>query len=121
MSIVKYVNKKTGRVAVYESTSNYDPVTKQSRPKRKYLGMEDPETGELIPSSGKRGRKRNDDSETTHSKNGKEENYKAKYEKLLTECREKEDSIKKLEHENKKLNLCLEKLREIISKTIDAK
>ena len=58
MSIVRYVNKKTGTVALYESTSYYDPKTKQSRPKRKYLGTEDPETGELIPSSGKRGRKK---------------------------------------------------------------
>lgn len=51
MSIVRYVNKKTGTVALYESTSHYDPETKQSRPKRKYLGTEDPEAGELIPSS----------------------------------------------------------------------
>ena len=45
---------------LYEFTSYYDPETKQSRHKRKYLGIEDPETGELIPSSGKRGRKKND-------------------------------------------------------------
>ena len=57
MSIVKYTNKKTGVVSIYESTSHYDPETKQSRPIRKYLGREDPITGELIPSSGKRGRK----------------------------------------------------------------
>lgn len=56
MSIVKYTNKKTGVVTLYESTSHYDPETKQSRPVRKYLGREDPVTGELIPSSGKRGR-----------------------------------------------------------------
>ena len=43
-------------IVVYESTSHYDPVTKQSRPKRKYLGTLDPETGELIPSSGRKGR-----------------------------------------------------------------
>ena len=58
MSIVRYTNKKNGVVTLYESTSYYDPVTKQSRPKRKYLGTEDPETGELIPSSGKKGRKK---------------------------------------------------------------
>lgn len=58
MSIVKYTNKKTGVVTLYESTSHYDPETKQSRPVRKYLGREDPITGELIPSSGKRGRKK---------------------------------------------------------------
>lgn len=59
MSIVKYTNKKTGVVTWYESTSHYDPDTKQSRPIRKYLGKEDPVTGKLIPSSGKRGRKSN--------------------------------------------------------------
>ena len=58
MSIVKYTNKKTGVVTLYESTSHYDPETKQSRPVRKYLGREDPVTGELIPSSGQRGRKK---------------------------------------------------------------
>ena len=58
MSIVKYTNKKTGVVTLYESTSHYDPETTQSRPVRKYLGREDPVTGELIPSSGKRGRKK---------------------------------------------------------------
>ena len=55
-TIVQHYDKKTGKTRVYESTPHYDPVTKQSRPKRKYLGTIDPETGELIPSSGRRGR-----------------------------------------------------------------
>ena len=55
-TIVKHVDKKSGTTRVYESTSHYDSVTKQSRPKRKYLGTLDPETGELIPSSGRKGR-----------------------------------------------------------------
>lgn len=55
-TIVKHYDKKTGKTRVYESTPHYDPITKQSRPKRKYLGTLDPETGELIPSSGLRGR-----------------------------------------------------------------
>lgn len=59
MSTVRYTNKKTGWVSVYESKSNYDPVTKKSRPIRKYIGHEDPITGEFIPSSGKAGRKKN--------------------------------------------------------------
>ena len=54
--IIRIRNKATGRVAVYESESYYDPVKKASRPKRKYLGLENPITGEVIPSSGKRGR-----------------------------------------------------------------
>lgn len=55
-TIVKHYDKKSGKTRVYESTPHYDPVSKQSRPKRKYLGTLDPETGELIPSSGRRGR-----------------------------------------------------------------
>lgn len=55
-TIVKHFDKKTGKTRIYESTPHYDPVTKQSRPRRKYLGTLDPETGELIPSSGRRGR-----------------------------------------------------------------
>lgn len=50
MSIVKY-KLNNGKIAVYESTSYYDSEKKQTRPKRKYLRMEDTETGELIPSS----------------------------------------------------------------------
>ena len=57
MTIVHYRDKRTGRVQVYESTPNYDPKTKQSRPKRKYLGTLDPVTGELVPSSGRPGRR----------------------------------------------------------------
>ena len=45
MSIVKYKNQ-SGVTYAYEQTSVYDPEKKQSRPKRKYLGRVDPETGE---------------------------------------------------------------------------
>lgn len=115
MSIVRYVNKKTGSVALYESTSYYDPETKQSRPKRKYLGTEDPETGELIPSSGKRGRKKKSDGGTPSKKEKQEEIYKAKYDKLQKECQEKDEKIKQLEHENKRLRFFILKLRDTAS------
>ena len=58
MSRVRYINKKTGWVSVYESTSCYDPIAKTSRPKRRYIGHEDPVTGEFVPSSGKPGRRK---------------------------------------------------------------
>ena len=64
-TIVQHYDKKTGKTRVYESTPHYDPVTKQSRPKRKYLGTLDPETGELIPSSGRRGRTASSKNATT--------------------------------------------------------
>ncbi len=53
MSIVK-CKGKNGRVYAYLSTSHYDPEKKSSRPTRKYLGRVDPETGEIIPTRGKR-------------------------------------------------------------------
>lgn len=51
MSIVKYKDSRTGVTYAYESTSYYDPEKKQARPKRKYLGRVDDETGEIITTS----------------------------------------------------------------------
>ena len=119
MSIVRYTNKKTGVVTLYESTSHYDPETKQSRPVRKYLGIEDPETGKLIPSSGQRGRKKAGGPASNKRRDG-ELKYKTKYEKLLKECEEKSERIKHLEHENKGIRIFLSKLRESVSEMIEA-
>ena len=118
MSIVRYTNKKTGQVMLYESTSYYDPETKQSRPKRKYLGIEDPATGELIPSSGKRGRRKAQAGGEPKRRATQEERYKAKYEKLLSQCDEKDARIKELEHENKRLKFCLTRLRDTVTDMI---
>ena len=112
MSIVRYTNKKTGIVSLYESTSYYDPETKQSRPKRKYLGTEDPETGELIPSSGRRGRKKQGEPKPATHREKAEVRLKEKYDRLLEECNGKDARIKQLEHENKRLKYCIQKLRD---------
>ena len=119
MSIVRYTNKKTGQVALYESTSYYDPETKQSRPRRKYLGIEDPETGKLIPSSGKRGRKKAQEGNMPAKKLSREDKYKVKYEKLLKDFSEKEARIKQLEHENRKLKFSIAKLRDAASEILE--
>ena len=123
MSIVRHKDKKSGSIIVYESTSHYDPETKQSRPIRKYLGIEDPVTGELIPSSGKRGRKKKvEGEEPTAVETAKGEGkYKAMYEKLLTESTQQKEYIKQLEHENKRLTFCLLKLRDTIAGMIEGK
>ena len=121
MSIVRYVNKKTGRVAIYESTSHYDPETKQSRPIRKYLGTEDPQTGELIPSSGKRGRKKEPGNNAGHSRKEKTEtDCRLLAEALKTECMEKDARIKVLEHRNQLLCLTLERIKEMVSQMPEA-
>ena len=115
MSLVRYTNKKTGVVTVYESTSHYDPETKQSRPIRKYLGVEDPKTGKIIPSSGKPGRKKitESTSKPTPKKDGKD--YKLLYEKEKKENADKDARIKELEKRNKLLVANLEHMRETIS------
>ena len=121
MSIVRYVNKKTGKVALYESTSHYDPETKQSRPVRKYLGTEDPETGRLIPSSGKRGRQKASESSISHGKKKEPEpDYKVLAETLKKECMEKDARIKALEHQNQLLSSNLERIKEMASKMPEA-
>ena len=56
MSTVKYFNKKTNRILVYEYTPYKDPVTQKNKPIRKYLGFEDPVTHIFTPTSGKPGR-----------------------------------------------------------------
>lgn len=124
MSIVRYTNKKTGVVTLYESTSHYDPETKQSRPVRKYLGREDPVTGELIPSSRKRGRKKDipEDIGTTSNILGDDavSILRSRYEKDLsardTIIKEQAETIKKLEAQKaslvKKLSCLLQELSE---------
>ena len=120
MSIVRYVNKKTGIVSLYESTSHYDPETKQSRPIRKYLGTENPDTGELIPTTGKRGRKRGSVSKKTDKPERTDSiDYKLQIEKLRRECIEKDARIKSLESKNAILCADLERIQEMITHILD--
>lgn len=124
MSIVKYTNKKTGVVTLYESTSHYDPETKQSRPVRKYLGREDPITGELIPSSGKRGRKKDALSDVGKAPETSDDTavsiLKARYENELAArdetIREQAAVIKKLEAQKGSL---VEKLSSLLQEMTD--
>ena len=57
MSIVKYKNPKTGAVYAYELTKRWNPETQRNEPVRTHLGRVNPDTGEIIPAVGKRGRK----------------------------------------------------------------
>lgn len=121
MSLVKYKNKKTGAVAVYESTSHYDPETKQSRPIRKYLGMEDPETGELIPSSGKRGRKPSDGQKNSaYVKDEAGPDYRLLYETLKKEVSIKDKEIASLVSKNKNLYIQIKRMSEMINTVLQA-
>ena len=125
MSIVKYTNKKTGVVSWYESTSHYDPETKQSRPVRKYLGREDPVTGELIPSSGRRGRRngdtlsKNDDPQSSpndDAMNAMQSKYEKKISSLEALVSEQKATIRKLESEKSSI---VKKLSDLLNTITD--
>ena len=116
-TIVKHYDKKTGKTRVYESTPHYDPVTKQSRPKRKYLGTLDPETNELIPSSGRRGRCAASQNTTTIKNDSSSDRISA-LEEIISK---KDDEISSLKSEIKVLKTALktyEKACGSISKTL---
>ena len=57
-SIIKKLNKQTGVTYVYESESYWDKEKKQPRSKRKLIGKIDEQTGEIIPTGGRKGRKK---------------------------------------------------------------
>ena len=75
---------------------------KQSRPKRKYLGILDDETGEIIPSSGRKGRRSSTPNETTNNTDTNPLSIKIKaLEKTISD---KNDEITSLKTEIKTLN-----------------
>ena len=110
-TIVKHYDKKTGKIRVYESTPHYDPNTKQSRPKRKYLGTIDPETGELIPSSGRRGRTASANNVTFMEDNS----VKARVAELELSLSGKEEEIHSLKSEIKTLKSVIRSYEKICS------
>ena len=115
-TIVQHYDKKTGKTRVYESTPHYDPVTKQSRPKRKYQGTLDPETGELIPSSGRRGRTSSSKIATT-TEDGPTSARITKLQKTLSE---KETEIASLQSEVKKLRAAVRSYEKVCASIADA-
>lgn len=57
-SIIKKLNKQTGVTYVYESESYWDKEKKQPRSKRRLIGKIDEQTGEIVPTGGRKGRKK---------------------------------------------------------------
>ena len=108
-TIVHHYDKKSGKTRVYESTPHYDPVSKQSRPKRKYLGTLDTETGELIPSSGRRGRRPSSKNSTTNKKLSES----TKIQDLQRITSEKEKTIDSLNSEIKVLKATIRSYEQV--------
>lgn len=99
MSVVYVKNKKTGTVYAYESEAKWVPDFKQSRPVRTYLGRVDPITHEIIPTAGRKGRRKKDDDPINdpHIANS---DYKALYEESLKKNIELEAELKAARHQS---------------------
>ena len=106
MAIVKYANQ-SGVVYAYESVSEWDPEKKQSRSKRKCIGRVDPDTGEIVPTSGKRGR--------PAVKKAGDPGNTATVDRLKAGFEEEKKKNLVLAQENKKLKDILSKIKKDIS------
>ena len=84
-SIVFQHDKRSGITYAYESTSYYDKEKKQPRAKRKLIGRVDPDSGEIVPTGGKKGRPKSD---TDHP-----DSFQEKYDLLKQQCADKDKQI----------------------------
>ena len=112
MGIVKYKNPKIGIIYCYESTPKWDPEKGQARPTRTYLGRWDEETQSIIPTNGKRGRRKNQDAPPQGQPAGESSAELAACREELARCREQLEAVKK---ENARLLKQCAGLRDILS------
>ncbi len=99
MSIIYVKNSRSGSTYAYESTAKWDPQKKQSRPVRKYLGRVDPVTGEIVPTTGRKGRISREE-DTISEPNAVNTDYKALYLECLEARKNCEAKLKELESQN---------------------
>ena len=111
LPIVKYKNQ-SGVTYAYEQTSSYDSERKQSRPVRKYLGRVDPETGEIIPTTGKRGRPSRKSAESRPE--GQEPDYKTLFEEKCLELERLQKELVNTKETNDQLSLQVRELKQVI-------
>lgn len=118
MAIIKQYRADRDVTYCYESISYWDPELKQARSKRKLIGKLDPETGEIVPTSGKPGRKKGSKNKSPQKQTSNEESsrYKKLYEdqkkvseKLTNEVKELKARLKSAEKEKVQLLRAMEK------------
>ena len=104
-SIVFQHDKRSGITYAYESTSYYDKEKKQPRAKRKLIGRVDPESGQIVPTGGRKGRQPSSDSPLTD-----------KYDQLKKECADKDKQISALNSEIFSLRKENRQLKELLGR-----
>ena len=105
--IVYQTDKRTGIKYAYESVSYWDKEKGQPRSKRKYIGKVDPETGEIIPTSGTRKRGKKDVGTVEE---------KSSLTRLHEELKAKDQTIRDLQKELKSERSKNDSLREMLMK-----
>ena len=131
-STVYQTNKKTGVVYAYHSESYRDPITKQPKVRRTYLGRVDPETHLIIPKAeeGKRntskiGNKMEEAVQTimpveaTKILNEKTEQIKLLQDEIATLKSESADEIAKLQKQRKAELDALQKQIRVMSEALN--
>ena len=113
MSIVRYTNKKNGTIYLYEQTK--DPAS--GKLIRKYLGIQDPVSKQLIPSTKKRGRKPG----FSPSGDGNNSNeYKMRYQEAVKALLAKDELIDDMNTKFTKLEATHSELVQGLTKLIHA-
>mgnify|MGYP002857860378 CR=1 FL=1 len=105
--IIYQTNKKTGIKYAYRSESYRDPETKKPKSRRTYLGRVDPITNEIIPKADTGKRNRSPIASDSVS------------EKIQSELREKNNTIKQLERQVSTCKSILEDLKNTIDSALD--
>ena len=111
-SVVYYTNKKTGLVTAYRSEARWDPEKGYSVPKRTYLGIVDPVTKEIIPSSGKRGRKKKERTPDPAPSPSEYEEAALELEQLRMSLRNLQEQVQTMQKEHTETAQMLQKLQQ---------
>ncbi len=98
MAIIHQFDKRSGITYAYESISQWDKEKKMSRAKRTLIGRVDPDTGEIIPTDGRRRKNKETQAEQVQAVD-----YKDLYEKLQQKFTAQELLITALKTEVEKL------------------
>ena len=103
-SIIKKLDKQTGVTYVYESESYWDKEKKQPRSKRKLIVKIDPQTGEIVPTGGRKGRKKEGPAQAAPTDGN---TLKAPCAEQAEELCRKEEEISALKKQVMELTLCV--------------
>ena len=98
LAIIHQFDKRSGITYAYESIAQWDKEKKMSRAKRTLIGRVDPQTGEIIPTDGRRRKNKEKQVEQAQTVD-----YKDLYEKLQQKCTAQELLIAALKNEIQKL------------------